>query len=108
MLSEETEIAGVQVPRDTLIYLSLGAANRDPAKFDRPDQLDIGRELPRLIAFGGGVHHCLGYRLALLELEAALGTLLSRLPGLTIDGIDDLRWNGRSTLRGVTSLSAHW
>ncbi|CAB3759880.1 cytochrome P450 [Paraburkholderia humisilvae] len=106
--SEDTEIAGIEVPRDTLIYLSLGAANRDPARFDHPDQLDIGRELPRVITFGGGVHHCLGYRLALLELETALGVLLARLPDLAIDGVDDLRWNGRTSLRGVASLSAHW
>ncbi|MFC0400838.1 cytochrome P450 [Paraburkholderia rhizosphaerae] len=106
--SEDTEIAGIEVPRNTLIYLSLGAANRDPAKFDHPDRLDIGRDLPRVITFGGGVHHCLGYRLALLELETALGALLSRLPGLVIDGIDRLRWNGRTSLRGAASLSAHW
>jgi cytochrome P450 len=106
--SEDMEIAGIAVPKNTIVYLSLGAANRDPAKFDRPDQLDIDRELTRVITFGGGVHHCLGYRLAMLELETALGVLLARLPRLTISGLDNLQWNGRSSLRGVESLTAHW
>ncbi|CAB3760082.1 cytochrome P450 [Paraburkholderia solisilvae] len=106
--SEDMEIAGIAVPKNTIVYLSLGAANRDPAKFDRPDQLDIDRELTRVITFGGGVHHCLGYRLAMLELETALGVLLTRLPRLTLSGLDNLQWNGRSSLRGVESLTAHW
>jgi cytochrome P450 len=106
--SEDMEIAGVTVARHSIVYLSLGAANRDPAKFDHPDQLDIGRDLPRVLTFGGGVHHCLGYRLALLELETALGALLTRLPNLTVDGLDNLHWNGRSSLRGVETLRVHW
>jgi cytochrome P450 len=106
--SEDMEIAGVPVARNSIVYLSLGAANRDPAKFDRPDRLDIDRELPRVLTFGGGVHHCLGYRLALLELETALGALLTRLPRLTVDGLDNLHWNGRSSLRGVETLQVHW
>jgi cytochrome P450 len=105
---EDLEIAGIPVPRNTLVYLSLGAANRDPAKFDDPDQLDIERDLPRVISLGGGIHHCLGYHLALLELETALGALLSRLPRLTLDGLDNLQWKGRSGLRGLTSLNARW
>jgi cytochrome P450 len=107
-VSDDMEIAGVTVARNSIVYLSLGAANRDPAKFDNPDQLDIGRELPRVLAFGGGVHHCIGYRLALLELETALGALLTRLPTLTVDGLDNLHWNGRSSLRGVETLHVHW
>jgi hypothetical protein len=106
--SEDMEISGIPVPRDSIVYLSLGAANRDPAKFERPDQLDIDREVPRVLTFGGGVHHCLGYRLAVLELETALGALLTRLPNLTVDGLDDLHWNGRSNLRGVETLHVRW
>jgi cytochrome P450 len=106
--AEDMEVNGVTVPRNTHVYLSLAAANRDPKKFDKPDRLDIERVLPRVMTFGGGIHHCLGYRLALLELETALGVLLSRLPGLTLAGLDDLHWLPRGTLRGVEKLTAHW
>jgi cytochrome P450 len=106
--SEDREIEGIAIPRNTIVYLSLGAANRDPAKFDNPDRFEIDREPARAISFGGGIHHCLGYRLALLELETALGVLLTRLPGLTVSGLDALRWLPTANVRGVEELTAHW
>jgi cytochrome P450 len=105
---EDMEFAGVMVPSNSIIHLSLGAANRDPAKFSYPDQFDIDREAPRMLTFGAGVHHCLGYWLTLLELETALGVLLMRLPNIAVDGLDQLRWNCRGNLRGVDSLHVHW
>jgi cytochrome P450 len=83
-VSEETEIDGIRMPRNTHIFLSLGAANRDPEKFSDPERFDIERELPRVVRFGGGIRHCLGYWLALLGLEVALEVLMSRLPGLEV------------------------
>jgi cytochrome P450 len=108
MARADTEIHGIRIPRDTHVFMALGAANRDPEKFANPDRLDIERELPRPMTFGAGIHHCLGYRLALLELEVALGVLLSRLPNLTLTGLDELRWLPSSAIRGVEQLFVRW
>jgi cytochrome P450 len=90
-----------------VIVVMLGAANRDPSQFQRPDELDIGRNAQsRLLSFGSGIHYCLGARLALLELEVGLGTLLSRMPTLRLTGLDALKWQQRNALRGVESLMA--
>jgi cytochrome P450 len=108
MARADTEINGIRIPRDTHVFMALGAANRDPDKFYKPDQLDIERESPRPLTFGAGIHHCLGYRLALLKLEVALGVLLSRLPSLALTGLEDLRWLPTSAIRGVEQLIVRW
>ncbi|MFC0571944.1 cytochrome P450 [Paraburkholderia solisilvae] len=104
----DIEIAGTTVPHGTVLLLMLGAANRDASKFRSPERLDIGRDDARPISFAAGIHHCLGYRLALLELEIGLETLLTRLPALTLTNLDNLHWQQRSNLRGVESLTASW
>jgi cytochrome P450 len=85
-----------------------GAANRDPAMFSHPDQLDFDRgpNVPSL-AFGGGIHYCLGARLALLEMEVALRDLLARFPQMQPEDLDRLNWHRRNNLRGVQSLRIH-
>ncbi|HVE07082.1 MAG TPA: cytochrome P450 [Paraburkholderia sp.] len=105
---EDIEVAGMQIPQGAVLFLALGSANRDPAKFTEPDRLDIDRDEGRVQTFGAGIHHCLGYRLALIELETALGVLLERLPQLRLTGLDNLSWNQRGNLRGVDALSAAW
>lgn len=106
---EDVEVAGHALKRGQIVYLLAGAANRDPAVFERPNELDITRtDSSRLLSFGGGVHFCLGQRLALMELEIGLSTLLQRLPGLQLTGLDQLRWHQRNTLRGVEALWARW
>jgi cytochrome P450 len=105
---EDVDMGGTQIARGTVVFLSLGAANRDPAKFTEPDRLDIARNEGRVLTFGAGIHHCLGYRLALIELETALQVLLERLPQLRLTGLDTLSWNRRGNLRGVDSLMAQW
>lgn len=105
---EDVEVEGEVLPRGTTVFLMLGAANRDPAQFTDPDQLDIGRQQGRLQTFGAGIHHCLGYRLALIELESALGALFERLPNLRLTNLDQLSWNQRGNLRGVNALMAAW
>ena len=104
---EDLEAAGHSIARGTMVFMMVGAANRDPDEFEKPDELDIGRPLQgRLLSFGAGIHHCLGARLATLELETGLGTLISRLPDLRITNLDALQWRQRNTLRGVESLKA--
>lgn len=105
---EDVEVAGMQIPRGTVLFLSLGAANRDPAKFTDPDRLSVERDEGRVQTFGGGIHHCLGYRLALIELETSLRVLLERLPELRLPHLDTLNWNQRGNLRGVEALAATW
>jgi cytochrome P450 len=105
---EDIEIAGVELPRGTMVVLSIASANRDPLRFQDPDRLDIDRDGGRLASFGAGIHYCLGYRLALIELETALGVLFERLPGLELLKLGQLTWNQRGNLRGVESLEAVW
>lgn len=103
---EEVEIDGVKVPKEAMILLLIGAANRDAGQFDQPEQLDITRRLGRSLAFGAGIHHCMGHRLALIELESALSVLLTRLPNLQLQDLDNLEWIPRANLRGVSKLIA--
>jgi len=105
---EDIEIEGEVLPRGTMVFLMLGAANRDPDRFEEPDRLDIDRRQGREQTFGAGIHHCLGYRLALIELESAIGVLLERLPNLRLADLDRLKWNQRGNLRGVSALMAAW
>jgi cytochrome P450 len=83
----DLEIGGRCIKRNQSVLLCLGAANRDPAQFDNPDQLDLKRTDNRHMAFGHGIHFCLGAPLARLEAEIAFNTLLRRLnqPGLVIE-----------------------
>ena len=74
------ELAGVDVLEGTLVVGLLGAANRDPARFDDPDRFDVGRTPNPHLSFGRGIHHCLGANLARLEAAAALSELLRVAP----------------------------
>jgi hypothetical protein len=102
---EEVVIEDVTLAPGTIVFMLIGAANRDPAVFPNPDQLDFNRGsgAPSL-SFGGGIHYCLGARLALLEMEAAFGCLLARFPDMRPVNLDQLVWHRRNNLRGVQSL----
>ncbi len=80
----DTAVAGHPVPAGTRIAALLGAAARDPMAFDRPDELDVGRQRNPHLGFGAGVHYCLGAPLARLEVAATLDALRSRLPDLRL------------------------
>lgn len=104
----DMQFAGMPIARGTQVIALLAAANRDPAVFDRPDELDITREGIRPLSFGGGVHYCLGAQLARLEAAEALKVLFRRLPDLALDDIDAPVWKRTITLRGVVALPATW
>ncbi|MFE9327630.1 cytochrome P450 [Nocardia sp. NPDC052278] len=81
---EDTEVAGRTIPAGSPVAVSLSAANRDPKVFDRPGEFRLDRRGGQ-IAFGNGVHVCLGMHLAMLEATTALNTALDKLPDLRID-----------------------
>ncbi len=81
----DTELAGVKIPKDAMISVSLAAANRDPSRYEDPDRFDIFRTQRQNIAFGFGAHRCMGMHLARIESEVALDALLDRLEGLRLD-----------------------
>src|SRR5262249_38536127 len=98
-------LRGQTIRQGDLLYLSLGAANRDPEVFSEPDRFDIGRADNRHLAFGAGPHLCLGMALARRELEGSLGRLMQRMPRLRLDE----RWPPRRradslVLRGLEAL----
>jgi nocardicin N-oxygenase len=85
------------------------AANRDPEVFDRPDELDVHRESVPHIAFGHGLHYCVGSELARMELQIALGALLRRLPTLELAVPEsELRWREDMLVRGLWELPVRW
>ena len=87
----------------------MGAADRDPAVFDQPDELDFIREKNPHLAFGRGVHYCLGAPLARLEGAVALRALLERLPGLRLpETSQKLIWRVTPTIRGLVSVRVIW
>jgi len=101
----DLEIDGVTIPAHSFVFTVLGAANHDPAHFGPDaDDLDLTRRLaPQHLAFGGGIHHCLGAVLARAEARAAIGALVGRFPEIAL--VDDTpAWNGRLVLRGLDAL----
>ena len=94
---------GVTLERGERVALLLGAANRDPARFARPDAFDPDRTDGGHVTLGGGIHYCVGAQLAKLEIGVALGTLFERLPTLRLDGEprcrDSYHFHGLETLQ---------
>jgi pimeloyl-[acyl-carrier protein] synthase len=99
----DVELGGRKIPKGNLVVAAIGAANRDSAHFPDPDRLDITRRDNRHIAFGFGIHFCLGAPLARVEGQIAIGTLLRRLPALAL-GTPAPEWRGSSVLRGLKAL----
>lgn len=99
---EPIEVEGVSIPRGGEVALLFGSANRDPAAFQRPDELDLARHPNPYLSFGAGIHYCLGAPLAKLELEIAFATLLRRMPRLEL--VEPPRWKPTFVLRGLQTL----
>jgi cytochrome P450 len=99
---EDTAFGEKTVPKGSIMGVMLGAANRDASRFTDPDKLDIGRDDAPLVAFGGGVHFCLGAPLARLEAQMALEALARRMPGLQVH--EQPQWRPSLVIRGLESL----
>ncbi|MFF4395663.1 cytochrome P450 [Streptomyces sp. NPDC001480] len=100
---EDVTIGGVTVPAGETVWVSLSAANRDPARFPDPDRLDLTRDTGGHLALGHGIHYCLGAPLARAETEIALAALLERFPHLALTE-DALRWRPSLRARGLAAL----
>jgi cytochrome P450 len=103
--TRDLELGDVTIPTGVFTLTGLAAANHDPAKWGpTANDLDLGRPgAAGHVAFGSGVHHCLGAALARLEGRSAIPALLRRFPGLAL-ATDDLEYNGRLVLRGLVAL----
>jgi cytochrome P450 len=103
---EDVEIGGMHIRRGDIVLVSLAAANRDPACFPVPGEFDIARDDNHHIAFGRGIHACLGATLARLEVQISISTLLRRMPSLRLAvARSDLRWRPSGLhLRGLAAL----
>ncbi len=103
---EDVEVAGVRLRRGEKIGLLLGAANRDSARFPDPDAFDAGRDPNPHVAFGAGIHFCVGAPLARLEMATALPILFDRLPALRLKGAP--RPRDAYHFRGLERLDVVW
>jgi cytochrome P450 len=96
-------LGGQPLARGDRIVVLQGAANRDPKRYERPDQLDLRRTDNTPLSFGWGIHHCIGAALARVEGEIAFNAMLERFP--TIDlGVAEPPWRPGFTLRGLLEL----
>jgi cytochrome P450 len=84
-VTQDTELAGVFLPKGSVLQLAVGAANRDPARWGRPEEWDHTRRPKASFAFGGGAHICLGMHVARAEMLTGINALLDRLPNLRLD-----------------------
>ena len=105
MALDDVEVGGRTIRRGQTVLLSIGAANRDPAKFDDPGTLDITRSPNPHLAFSGGPHYCLGAALARLEARAMLGAILRRYPDIHLTGPPPVRFD-HFLVRGYRALPA--
>ena len=103
--ADKMELGGAVIPEGSVVYVGLGSANRDPEAFPEPDLLDVTRRPRGHVAFGYGIHFCLGAPLARLEARIAFETLLRRLPGLRLAVPPEELGHRRSTImRGLERL----
>ncbi|WP_329333018.1 cytochrome P450 [Streptomyces sp. NBC_00663] len=105
--AEPLEIGGARIERGDAVMVGLTAADRDGARYPAPDRFDIRRDTRGHLAFGHGIHYCLGAPLARLEARTAIRTLLERAPDLALDGPTG-EWLPGMLMRGMRSLPVRW
>ncbi|WP_031475504.1 cytochrome P450 family protein [Streptomyces bicolor] len=105
--AEPLEIAGAHIEKGEAVMVGLTAANRDASRYAAPDTFDIRRDTRSHVAFGHGIHFCLGAPLARLEARTAIRSLLERAPDLAPDGPPG-EWLPGMLVRGMRSLPVRW
>jgi cytochrome P450 len=102
---EDFELYGQQIKAHDVVRLNYLAANRDPEQFPEPDRLDVTRSPNKHVAFGQGIHFCLGAPLARMEASIAFDLLVERLPHIRLAvPLDQLQWRTSAQVRGVKNL----
>ena len=103
--THDVPVGDVVIPAGQWVFPAISSANHDPDQYPDPDRLDLGRDTSGHVAFGHGIHHCLGAPLARMEAAVALGALLARFPGLSLaTPPQELRWRPVSLMNGLESL----
>ena len=105
VVTRDTELGGVALPKGSMAMMRFGSANRDDMKFKDPDRFDVRREnAPEHVAFGHGIHFCIGAMLARKEMEISFRQLLERLDDIRLAPGAELRYPPNMLLRGLESL----
>jgi cytochrome P450 len=107
--TEDVEVGGRSIRAGDPVVVAVMVADRDPARFPDPDRLDVTREYSPHLAFGHGVHQCLGQQLARVEMKVGLGALLERFPTLRLAvPLDQVRMRDDMAIYGVHELPVTW
>jgi len=101
------QIGNIEIPAGEFVMISLLAANRDPEQFSESEQLNIARKGNGHMAFGHGVHHCVGAPLARLEGQIAIGRLIARFDEISLDGHRALEYRDSTLVHGLETLPVH-
>jgi cytochrome P450 len=103
--AEPVEIGGVYIGAGEAVIVALSSADRDPSRYADPERLDLGRDSSGHLAFGHGIHYCLGAPLARLEAEIAFGALLERFGSMRLAvPAESLRWRPSTLIHGLETL----
>jgi cytochrome P450 len=109
LVTEDITIGGQPISAGEMVVVALPSANRDPAFLADADRFDVTRAPGAHVAFGHGIHQCLGQQLARMEMAVALPALLRRFPGLRLDGPQEaLRFRDQGPVNGVRALPLSW
>ena len=105
MPTAATSVGGTEIPAESLVFVLLAAANRDPAHFPNPQTFDVSRDPNEHVSFGEGIHFCLGAPLARLEGAIAIESMLDKFPRLQLsDPQAKQQYRGSMALRGLSEL----
>lgn len=108
LVTRDTELGGVSIPVGATVMVVVGAANRDPARWPDPDRFDLRRPYRSALAFGHGLHMCLGMHLSKMETEELVRALLTTLPGLRLDPDGPPPAVEGTLMRSPSSLKVVW